>query len=124
MAKALRGEEVNSDVFKKYTRLLEPHKMNLVERLNPEDLLVTLETQKRVITTTDREQIEAEMKNKGPMAGTIVLLDRIWRRFENWYRAFLDVLCQKEYKYLVEEIDDEFAEGRCLIFRLNTVSFK
>ncbi|XP_048727213.2 ATP-dependent RNA helicase DHX58-like isoform X9 [Ostrea edulis] len=110
VAKALRGEEVNSDVFKKYTRLLEPHKMNLVERLNPEDLLVTLETQKRVITTTDREQIKAEMKNKGPMAGTIVLLDRIWRRFENWYRAFLDVLCQKEYKYLVEEIDDEFAE--------------
>lgn len=112
MAKALRGEEVNNDVYKKYKTFLSPLRMDLVEKINPNDLLDLLESQEKVIERSDTEHIRAEMENNGPMAGMIVLLDRIWRKSENWYTSFLKVLCLKEYTYFVERLDRQFALGR------------
>ncbi|XP_065940807.1 antiviral innate immune response receptor RIG-I-like isoform X2 [Magallana gigas] len=109
VAKALRGEEVNRDVYKKYKNLLSPLKIDLVEKINPTDLLHLLESQENIIEQSDTEHIKAEMRNKGRMAGMIVLLDRIWRKSENWYTSFLKVLCQNKYKHLVEKMDPEFA---------------
>nr|NP_001292234.1 probable ATP-dependent RNA helicase DHX58 [Crassostrea gigas]AGQ42556.1 retinoic acid-inducible protein 1 [Crassostrea gigas] len=109
VAKALRGEKVNSDVYKKYINLLSPLRMDLVEKINPNDLLDLLESQEKVIEQSDTEHIKAEMENNGPMAGMIVLLDRIWRKSENWYTSFLKVLCLKEYTYFVERLDRQFA---------------
>lgn len=86
--------------------------MDLVERVNPNDLLCFLEGQEKIIEQSDTEHIKAEMVNKGPMAGMIVLLDRIWRKSENWYTSFLKVLCLKEYTYFVERLDRQFALGR------------
>lgn len=45
------------------------------------------------------------MENNGFMVGMIVFLDRIWRKFENWYILFFKVLCLKEYIYFVERFD-------------------
>lgn len=109
VAKALRGEEINRDVYKKYKNLLSPLKIDLVEKINPTDLLDQLESQENIIEQSDTEHIKAEMRNKGRMAGMIVLLDRIWRKSENWYTSFLKVLCQNKYKHLVEKMDPEFA---------------
>lgn len=83
-----------------------------MEKINPTDLLDQLESQENIIEQSDTEHIKAEMRNKGRMAGMIVLLDRIWRKSENWYTSFLKVLCQTKYKDLVEKIDPVFALGR------------
>lgn len=112
VAKVISGEEVNSNAYRRYKNLLGPLKMDLVERVNPNDLLCFLEGQEKIIEQSDTEHIKAEMVNKGAMAGMIVLLDRIWRKSENWYTSFLKVLCQKEYNDLVEKIDPVFALGR------------
>lgn len=112
VAKALSGEEVNSDVYRKYKNFLGPLKMDLVERVNPNHLLCLLDSQEKIIEQSDTEHIKAEMNNKGPMAGMIVLLDRIWRKSENWYTSFLKVLCLTKYKHLVEKIDPVFASSR------------
>lgn len=112
VAKALSGEEVNSDAYRRYKNLLGPLKMDFVERVNPNHLLCLLESQEKIIEWSDIEHINAEMGNKGAMAGMIVLLDRIWRKSENWYTSFLKVLCLKEYTYFVERLDRQFALGR------------
>ncbi|XP_061175548.1 antiviral innate immune response receptor RIG-I-like isoform X1 [Saccostrea echinata] len=109
VAKALRGQRVKSDAYKKFTKILQQHKMDLVQNIDPSQIWVKLESL-FIIEVTDREEIEAEMRNKGPMSAMLVLLDRIWRRDDNWYHVFLEALCEKGYKYIVEEIDDEFAE--------------
>uniref|UniRef100_K1QR25 Interferon-induced helicase C domain-containing protein 1 n=1 Tax=Magallana gigas TaxID=29159 RepID=K1QR25_MAGGI len=109
VAKAISGEEVNSDAYRRYKNLLGPLKMDLVEKVNPNDLLCLLESQEKIIEQSDTEHIKAEMVNKGPMAGMIVLLDRIWRKSENWYTSFLNVLCITQYTHLVEKIDPVFA---------------
>ncbi|XP_062594919.1 ATP-dependent RNA helicase DHX58-like [Saccostrea cucullata] len=109
VAKALRGQGVKSDAYKKFTKILQQHKMDLVQNIDPSQVWVKLES-RYIIEMTDREEIEAEMRNKGPKSAMLVLLDRIWRRDDNWYHVFLEELCEKEYKYIVEEIDDEFAE--------------
>lgn len=111
MAKALSGKEVDSDVYRKYKNILTPLKLDLIERLNPEDLLYLLERKEKIIEQSDTEHINAEMGSKGRMAGMIVLLDRIWRKSEKWYTSFLKVLCQRESKDLAEKMDPEFVLG-------------
>lgn len=109
VAKALQGEKVKRDVYYRNKNLLSILKLNLVEKINPNDLLDLLEGEEKIIEQADTEHIKAEMGNKGRIAGMIVLLDRIWRKSENWYPSFLNVLCLKNYKYLVEKIDSNFA---------------
>ncbi|XP_062594929.1 ATP-dependent RNA helicase DHX58-like [Saccostrea cucullata] len=109
VAKALRGEEVKRDAYEKFRKILQPYTMKLVENLDPSDLLPDLVSQ-GIITFSDREHINTESNRNGNMAAIIVLLDRIWRKKENWYHSFLGVLCKQNYKNIAEEIDEEFVK--------------
>mgnify|MGYP003690231331 CR=1 FL=1 len=111
MSKALKGEEVSKDVYQKYKKILMKNKMHLIDKLNPDELLHLLKSEEGIIDQEDVEHIQAEQTNKGAMAATIVLLDRIWRKRENWFESFLRVLLKMEYSYIVEEIDPAFFKG-------------
>ena len=111
MSKALKGEEVSKDVYQKYKKFLMKNKMHLIDKLNPDELLHLLKSEEGIIDQEDVEHIQAEQTNKGAMAATIVLLDRIWRKRENWFESFLRVLLKMEYSYIVEEIDPAFFKG-------------
>ena len=109
ISEALKGKKVLEDAYYKYKKVLMKNKMHLIEKLNPEELLPLLKSE-GIIDQKD-ENIQAEQANKGPMAATIVLLDRIWRKKENWFTSFLTVLINMEYSYIVEKIDPTFFEG-------------
>lgn len=110
ISKALKGEEVSKNAYYMYKKVLMKNKMHLIEKLNPDELLPLLKSE-GIIDQKDVENIQAEQANKGPMAATIVLLDRIWRKKENWFTSFLIVLINMEYSNIVEKIDPIFFEG-------------
>ena len=87
------------------------NKTTHIFKLNPDDLLDLLSSEEGIIDQKDVEHIKAEQTKKGQTAATIVLLDRIWRKRENWFTSFLTVLQNKEYGYIVQEIDPTFFKG-------------
>nr|XP_022339462.1 probable ATP-dependent RNA helicase DDX58 isoform X2 [Crassostrea virginica] len=108
VSKALKGGEVSKDVYQKYRKMLRMNKTTHIFKLNPDDLLDLLSSEEGIIDQKDVEHIKAEQTKKGQTAATIVLLDRIWRKRENWFTSFLTVLQNKEYGYIVQEIDPTF----------------
>ena len=112
MSKALKGGEVSKDVYQKYRKMLRMNKTTHILKLNPDDLLDLLSSEEGIIDQKDVEHIKAEQTKKGQTAATIVLLDRIWRKRENWFTSFLTVLQNKEYGYIVQQIDPTFFKGK------------
>jgi hypothetical protein len=109
VARALRGGEVKSDVFKKYRKLLLRHNFKLIHKLDPNELLPDLSS-RGLLIDIDVQEIQAEMSNHGKIAGTTVLLDRVWRRHEDWYHILLEVMCFAGHYTVVENMDFEFAQ--------------
>ncbi|CAG5865553.1 unnamed protein product [Menidia menidia] len=57
---------------------------------------------KKLLTNEDKEQILAETRNKGNIAGADELLSRIVRCRPGWYSTFLEVLRETEHIFLYE----------------------
>ena len=58
-----------------------------------------------VISVTDKEEIECELRNRGASAASLKLLDRIPRRIENWYGEFVDALRSCGFDFVANQID-------------------
>ena len=114
VAVALKGKEVPRVVYVKYKKILTQHIMKFLGRLDPSDVLAELNTRK-VINDMDKENIEAEKKTGGNICATNVLLDRVWRHQQNWYKDFLEVLLDQKYTDIVKEIDPEFYESTYIL---------
>jgi len=93
-------------------KLIKTFSRPIAYRVNPSQLIPFLR-KKGLITRQDGEEIEAEHKCKGPVAAFIVLLDRIpIRRGSSWFDVFLGVLVDNGYGDIVNEVDEEFVEGK------------
>lgn len=114
VAVALKGKEVPRVVYVKYRKILTQHIMKFLGRLDPSDVLAELNARK-VINDMDKENIEAEKKTGGNICATNVLLDRVWRHQQNWYKDFLEVLLDQKYTDIVKEIDPEFHESTYIL---------
>lgn len=112
LADALKGQEVPKDVFVKFRKLLMEHNVKLIGRLNPSDVLPDL-CSRNLLSDMDRENIEAEQRAHGNICATSVLLARVWQRHTNWFKEFLEVLCE-DYSDIVKGMDMEFYESRSL----------
>lgn len=108
LADALKGQEVPKDVFVKFRKLLMEHNVQFIGRLNPTEVLPEL-NKRKVLSDIDRENIEAEQRTQGNICATNVLLDRVWRRHQNWYEELLDVL-SNGYPDIVKGMDMDFYE--------------
>ena len=101
IAAALKGSEFPRDVFAK-KNVLTAHK-NILERINPKELVPEL-NRRKVINDSDTQHIITSEKNDGPKEAVGILLDRVWRRHENWYAEFLDVLSEN-YSHICKQMD-------------------
>lgn len=113
VADALKGEEVPKDVFVKYRKLLMDHNMEFLGRFDPTEVIAEL-NRRKVINDMDKENIQAEKTTQGDICATQVLLDRVWRHHQNWYKEFLDVLCEK-YPHIVKAMDENFHASKYII---------
>ena len=106
MAKALSGEEIEKTVFHEQFRLVEIFAEDLINTLKPLDFLQHLHS-RGLINESDKQEIIAETRNRGDIAATIVLIERIGNKKSTWYSEFLDVLCETEYQHVVHVIDED-----------------
>uniref|UniRef100_A0AAY4BGP9 RNA helicase n=1 Tax=Denticeps clupeoides TaxID=299321 RepID=A0AAY4BGP9_9TELE len=59
------------------------------------------------LTDEDRQNILAELDNRGPISGARLLLRRIMRNEIGWFSDFLDILRETEHMGLVRELQGE-----------------
>lgn len=98
----LRGDtEVDHSIQRE---ILQKLSAKLAGELEPGDLIDHLYA-KDVISVADKEEICCELKNRGPSAASLMLLDRVPRRNQNWYREFLDVLRACKFDHVVDELE-------------------
>ena len=76
----------------------------LINNLQPSELIDHLFS-RDVISGTDKEEIECELKNRGSSAASLMLLDRIPRRIHNWYSEFVSALRACGFEFLADKID-------------------
>ena len=112
----LRGDtEVDHSIQRE---ILQKLSARIVGELEPGDLIEHLYV-KDVISVYDKEEIGCELKNRGPSAASLMLLDRIPRRNQNWYRDFLDVLRACKCDHVADELEmpntDLHLTGKCKI---------
>lgn len=102
VAKLLMGEtEKDLTVHRKLLQIFTPH---IVENLDPKELTDILFA-KDLISMADKEEIENKQKYKNTSAATLVLLDRIPRRKDNWFEEFVVALRECGYEFVADELN-------------------
>ena len=76
----------------------------IINDLEPSELTDRLYA-RDVISLTDKEEVECELRNRGPSAASLKLLDRIPRRIQNWYCEFVDALRACGFDFVANRID-------------------
>lgn len=78
--------------FQQQKYILEVFAPYLEQEINPRELTTRL-YENGILEVLDIEEIDAEQKNKGAIAATMILLDRIQTRLppEEWFDRFLMV---------------------------------
>ena len=101
IARKLMGEtETDLTVQKKLLHIFTPH---IVDNLDPKQLTDSLFA-KDLISVADKEEIENKQKFENTTAATLVLLDRIPRRKDNWLSEFVVTLRECGYKFVADEL--------------------
>ncbi|XP_052792892.1 uncharacterized protein LOC128226852 isoform X2 [Mya arenaria] len=89
IARLLKGHDVEDHYENR--RLIQIFKPNIMTRIDTNDVLDHLLV-RNVLNDRDREEIQSEKDRRGEIASAFMLLEKIPRRNENWFKLFLDVL--------------------------------
>lgn len=85
----LQGEEENDlTAARELLNVLTPDLLNKLQVRDCVDLLF----EKRIISESDKEEIDAKEKIKGPIAATRLLLTKIPRKNRRWPQEFAKIL--------------------------------
>lgn len=111
VANILLGEtELDLSVHRRLLQIFTPE---IINNLEPSELIDHLYA-KEVISQTDKEEIECEKRNRGSCAASLMLLDRIPRRIQNWYNEFVSALRACGFDFVADNIDlPELNQSSC-----------